>query len=396
MSELRVFLNGIEHCDWTLAVDGQAEPVSGNASRIVDLPPADRVIGIVPAANMRTLALQLPPTSREKRLAVVRFALEDQLAGDIEGQHVVIARERDRDVVVHAIDRGWLLGVIGALEEKGLRPSVLHAESDLAPHHDGAHTWIWHEDGGFLLDARGRISILDRSAGALPSGLLLALRNAGAEPVPVVVHGPESLAPDVDGWRRATGAPFELEAEWSWRDANATALRGAANLLTPDLETGPVAARARPPSWLRRAAWWVGAALLLHAGASVADWAVLKWRVAQVERETRELIQAAVPQLAGGDVDTGWRRAFAAGRHRQGRAAPDDALPLLADTAAGLTDLPAGALRVINYEAGQLTLDFAKPAAPAIAIATPAWSTRGLTVLQADAAGGVRVRLTRQ
>ena len=396
MSELRVFLNGIEHCDWMLLADGQDGPVSGKVSRIVDLPPADRVIGIVPAANMRTLALQLPPTPRDKRLAVVRFALEDQFAGDIDAQHIVIARDGDRHVVVHAIDRGWLLGIIGALKRKGLHPLAIHAESDLAPHRDGVHTWIWHEDGGFLIDASGRVSILDRGAGALPAGLLLALRSPGAEPLPVVVLGPESLAPNLDGWQRATGAAFELEREWSWCDANATALRSASNLLTPDLETGPVALRARPAGWLRRAAWWAGAALLLHAGASVADWAVLKWRVAQVERETRELIQAALPQLGSGDLYAGWRRAFAASRHRQGRAAPDDALPLLADSALGLTDLPAGALRVISYEAGQLTLDFAKPAAPAIATAAPAWSTRGLAVLQADAAGGVRVRLTRQ
>ena len=395
MSELRVFIHDIDNCDWLLSVDAQSGPVSGNATRIVDLPPAERAVVIVPAAIMRTLALQVPPTPRDKRLAVVRFALEDQLAGDIDAQHVVIAREQGPNVIVHAIDRGWLLAAVGALRGKGLRLSAIFAESDLAPQRDGARTWIWHEDGGFLIDASGRVSILDRGDDALPSGLLLALRNAAGDPTPVVVRGPASLEASLEGWRRATGAVFELGPQWSWRDVNATTLHGAANLLTPDLETRPITAGSRRPGWLRRAAWWAGAALVLHAGASLADWAVLKWRIAQVERETRELIRAAAPQLESNAHD-GWRRVFASARHRQGRAAPDDALPMLADAALGLTDVPGGALRVINYEAGQLTLDFVKPAAPAIASAASAWSARGLSVLQADAAGGVRVRLTRQ
>jgi general secretion pathway protein L len=396
MGELIVFLAAEDACDWMLVTTNPSGPASGNATRVVDLPLADRVIAIVPAAAMRTLALQLPPTPADKRQSVVRFALEEQLAGDIDAQHVVVAAERERDVVVHAIDRGWLSRIVRALAAKDLRPSGIFAESDLAPHRPGTRTWIWHEDGGFLIDPSGRVSILDRGADALPSGLLLALRNAAAGEAPVVIHGPASLADSIDGWTRATGVAFELAPEWSWRNVDRAQLQRAPNLLTPELESGAVAPpRVRRVDWLARAAGWAAAALLLHTGASVADWAVLKWRAGQLERETTALIQAAAPALTG-DLDAGWRRTFAAARHRQGRAAPDDALPLIAEAALGLTALPAGALRVINYEGGQLTLDFASPAAPAIATALPAWNAHGLAVLQADAAGGVRVRLTRQ
>jgi hypothetical protein len=62
----------------------------------------------------------------------------------------------------------------------------------------------------------------------------------------------------------------------------------------------------------------------------------------------------------------GW---LAAATPPPGRAAPDDALPMLADSAAALADVPAGALRVINYEPGQLTLDFEKSAGAAVASA---------------------------
>src|SRR5205823_11957754 len=141
-------------------------------------------------------------------------------------------------------------------------------------------TWIWRDDGGYLIAANGGVSILDRGDDALPSGLLLALRHAAAGSR-IVVRGPEALAQNIDAWSRATGVQFTLADEWNWRDAGAPAVRTATNLLTPDLESVSLAApRDRRPRWLRRALWWAGAALLLHAGASVADWAILQWRAA--------------------------------------------------------------------------------------------------------------------
>ncbi|MEP7083526.1 MAG: hypothetical protein ABI854_02225, partial [Betaproteobacteria bacterium] len=87
---------------------------------------------------------------------------------------------------------------------------------------------------------------------------------------------------------------------------------------------------------------------------------------------------------------------YAGARHRAGKAAPDDALPLLAEAAAGLPDLPPAALRVISFEAGQLTLDFDHSATGPIAVALPGWRNRGLAVLQAESPGGVRVRFAWQ
>jgi hypothetical protein len=143
---------------------------------------------------------------------------------------------------------------------------------------------------------------------------------------------------------------------------------------------------------MRLASLWLLAALLLHAGASAAEWALLQWRVAKVGREVRQVIRSAAPDLAG-EPEVAWRKYYAAARHRQGRTAPDDALPLLAEAAAALPDLPAGALRVINFETGQLTLDFDRSAAGSIAGALPVWRDRGLTVLQAESPGGMRLRL---
>ena len=261
---------------------------------------------------------------------------------------------------------------------------------------------MWREDGGFLIEAGGGVSVLDQSRDALPSGLLLALRRAGvagSAPPPaarVVVRGPAALAEREPLWSRAAGVTFDFESEWTWRDASASAIAAAPNLLTPELHAGNLAtvAAGGRPRILRIALGWLAAALVLHAGASAAEWAMLKWRVARVERDTQQLIKSAAPELAG-ELESAWRKHYAAARHRQGKTAPDDALPILAEAAAALPGLPPGALRVINFEAGQLTLDFDRTAAATIAAALPIWRGRGLAVLQAESPGGLRVRFAR-
>src|SRR5690349_8196614 len=94
---------------------------------------AEPVIAIVPASRMRTLAVVLPPAPPEKLPRLVRFALEEQLAGDVEAQHVVVAGTRGAKTVVHALERAWLAERAARLEQHGARPLKIVAESDLVP-----------------------------------------------------------------------------------------------------------------------------------------------------------------------------------------------------------------------------------------------------------------------
>jgi type II secretion system protein L len=395
MKQLLVLLAGEDRGSACVRDDGRTSGSPFDAG-YAELPFADEIIAIVPAARMRTLAVALPPTPPEKRLAVVRYALEDQLAADIDAQHLVIAGIRDSRAVVHAIDRAWLVAIVTTLRGAGRMPRRILAESDLVPAADaGTLTWVWRDDGGFLIAPDGRVGILDRSDETLPSGLLLALRTDESKAPRVVVRGPAALAPEVAAWSVATGATFVLEPVWSWQDAERDLLERAPTLLTPDLESG-IRASAPPPGsrWFRRAAGWGAAALALHVGATIADWAAVRFASDRVGREMRQAIDAAVPEAQGDPA--AWRRAFAAARHARGRPAPDDLLPVLADTAVALGELPPGAVRVINYEAGQLTHDFDKAVTPVLARAFPEWSARGIAALQAETPGALRARLTRE
>ena len=404
MSVLRIFLADESAGGWQVG-DGRAVSSWRSENDEPQRPASSRCHVIVPAARMRTLAVTVPPTAPHKLLQVVRFALEDQLAGDVALQHVVIATERAADVLVHVIDRSWLLEALMRLTTRGFVIERIVAESDVAPRViDTLATWIWRADGGFLIERSGKVIVLDQSSDALPSGLLLAINRTAPADAPIaaengvfqriVVNGPAALAARGEAWSRATGVRFVIEPEWTWMTPADAELARAPNLLTSDLHATSIPRAPERPRWLRRMLWWSLAALLLHAGASAAEWASLRWRVAAVERDTAQLIRAAAPELQG-DLEAGWRAHYAAFRHRLGKTAPDDALPLLADAAAGLVDIAPGTLRVINFEAGQLTIDFERSAAPLIVGALPRWSASGLSVLQAESPAGMRVRLGR-
>src|SRR5687767_10557300 len=113
MTVLRIFLAADGVCDWSLRGAGTID--AGEATPLEALPRADDHEAIVPAARMRTLVLAIPPVVSTKLPAVVRFAVEDQLAGDVEAQHIVIARRRDQSAVVHVIDRRWLRDALAGL-----------------------------------------------------------------------------------------------------------------------------------------------------------------------------------------------------------------------------------------------------------------------------------------
>jgi len=53
------------------------------------------------------------------------------------------------------------------------------------------------------------------------------------------------------------------------------------------------------------------------------------------------------------------RRKLAEAHHATGQADSGDFLPMAGKVAAGMKDLPAGALRIVSYESGRMTLEVA-------------------------------------
>jgi len=109
---------------------------------------------------------------------------------------------------------------------------------------------------------------------------------------------------------------------------------------------------------LRPAAWIAGAAFAIHGVALSADWMLLASEQravrAQMEARFRDVFPDAVAVV---DPALQMRRQLAAARHRAGVPDGGDFAPMIEKVAIGLKELPAGALRIVSYESGRMTLE---------------------------------------
>lgn len=368
------------------------------------LPLADRLEAVVAASQVRIATIVVPPIAASRLAGAARFALEDQLAGPPEAQHLAVsARQKNGSVRVAIVDRTLLQAVAsggGVLA----RPARIIAEPDLA---SAATGWRWcgsEERDGFVRCTDGSAFPVDapRGDGALPSELALALAQAArdrAAPSQVHVEAPFAEAL-LARWQRETGVAFRLGTPWQWHAVSPDAFAAALDLL-PGADTAEAAmSRNEPTRLFARASWIAGAALVLHVLATAGEWTWLKldgWRDA---REWTSLVASAglPPEAAAtaSSARTALGRRYGELRHAHGLPAPDDALPLLARAAPALAALPTGTVRSATYVDGHWTLDLVRADAATLGDLDVRLRQAGVPALAAVTGAGARIRLGAQ
>lgn len=395
MSVLRVLVaaapSPAQDAPWAL-YDAQQRLVRSGVGPVASWPDAARREAVLAATAVRLARVVLPPMPADRVSAAAAFALEDQLAGPAQAQHLV-ASQRARDGAVEV-----------AIAARSLLPRLrddfarVVAEPSAAPV-PPAGTWRWYASGlagGFVRRPDGSafaVGAPDRS-GATPPELALALARAGATTPRVEVAFPVEDA-SLRAWSTQCGNTFTRAPTWRW-DQDGSALAAASDLLQGEFSRTP---RAAPVSAARRFRWAFGlaaAALALHVAATLAQWAWLRYESWQT---ARSIVSTARNAGAGEAADadaaaTALAKRFAAYRHRAGLAAPGDALPLLARAAPPLAALPPGALKSATYTAGTWTFDLGK-VDPAVAAALDrGLATAGLATLSATNPTGTRTRIS--
>lgn len=99
-----------------------------------------RVIALVPARDVTLLQAELPTRGRQRLLQALPYALEEQLAGDVESLHFAVAPRSEPDKVDAAvISKALLQEWLEVLRQAGIEPQSVVPEALLVPWETG--TW---------------------------------------------------------------------------------------------------------------------------------------------------------------------------------------------------------------------------------------------------------------
>ncbi len=408
MTTLRVLLAAApspSRADAWALFDDAGRCVRSGRDRPGAWPAAQRQEIVLAASQVRLAVIALPPVPPARLAAAASFALEDQLAGPQDAQHLTVsAQSADGRVRVAVVSRALLAALTDHAGGTPLAsPSRIVAEPELAAAQKGWRWCVGDVGGGdgFVRRADGSafpVSATD-ATGALPAELALSLAQARRDrvmPEKVRVDA-DVVAADLARWTGETGVEFVRGAPWRWESAPDAAFAAAPDLRQGAFEPTPTVARGARLSLFAPAIALALGALVLHVAATVVLWGSLKVDGFRQAREFAALAaQAGIPADAAATpsaAQAALARRYAELRHANGLPAPNDALPLLARAAPALRALPPGAVKNAIYADGHWTLDLAGADAAQINDLDERLRFVGLPALVATSGAGTRVRI---
>ena len=353
-----------EYCQWALIDEGR-EPVAGQG-RLADLPQrAGRVQLVIPATQVLIVRARIPREARRGPGSVLAFAVEEQVAGDPDANQVSwlgavdgVGGAADEDALA-VIDKKGLERWRQALAAVGIGIDEVHCETLLLPVQSGQWSIAWNGSEGFVRTGEFEGTTTDSGdRDSPPLGLCLMLdeakaRNAGPTSIALYLTTPDA-APDSAAWQRQLGTDLRIAGAWNWRMARSDAGVCLAQQRQRWRVLSGAARRLRP------AAWILGVALTIHAVALITDWTLLAGEQRTLRQNMEAQFRSVFPDaVAVADPALQMRRKLAEARYSAGISDSGDFLPMIEHVAAATKELPAGALRAVSYDGGQMTLELA-------------------------------------
>ena len=369
----------------------QGPPQSGPLSLAAPRSAGRRICVLVPGTDVLVAEPELPTKAGTKLQQLVPYALEEQLADDIDDLHFAIGKRPSDStrtpvaVVTRALMDQWLT----ALKSNGLDPEAMYADSDLLPQNPGQSVALLEEDVVVVRPPSG--SPVTLPADALHEALEMAQASTaeGGAGRGLILY---------------TGAP-----EWHEHSAQVEALRERFDGIKIQLlATGPLALFAQqlptatPTNLLQgpytpttsRAvglhAWRVAAMLLvclvgLHIAGKAAELSVLKRAEHKLDVSIRETVQTVMPGQ-GASADS---RKLLEARLAAARASTTSGLlPALEALVQAKSAAPGATVEALSFQHGSLELKVAATDASSLDRIGQALRTNGW---QADLTSGNNV-----
>ncbi|HTY94000.1 MAG TPA: type II secretion system protein GspL [Steroidobacteraceae bacterium] len=331
-----------------------------------------RICVLAPASDVLLTDAEVPVRSGTRVQQIVPYALEEQVAQDIESLHFAVGRRLGESprlpvaVVSRALVDGWL----AQLREAGLTPECLYADSSLVPDNPGQAVLVL--SGG---------NVIARPSGAqpvtLPPGALAeALELLRPAPGPADAFGGRGLvvyAGEAE-WRECGAA---IEAVRAYFEALSVQLLpdGPLGLFAQSLPgtsainllQGPYAPASPLAGGLK--AWRVAAAmalglLVLHGIGSATQLLMLKRSERRLDQSISETFERAMP--GEHNTSNARRRMEARLNSLQGSADSSGLLAMLSAVAQARVGAAGTALQALSYRDGLLDLQITAPGADAL------------------------------
>ena len=347
----------------------QGPPQSGPLSLAAPRTTGRRICVLVPGTDVLVAEPELPTKAGTKLQQLVPYALEEQLADDIDDLHFAIGRRPSDStrtpvaVVTRALMDQWLT----ALKSNGLEPEVMYADSDLLPQNPGQSVALLEEDVVVVRPPSG--SPVTLPADALHEALEMAQSSTadGGAGRGLILY---------------TGAP-----EWHEHSAQVEALRERFDGIKIQLlASGPLALFAQQlpqatatnllqgrytPTTSRAVglrAWRVAAILLLcliglHVAGKATELSVLKSNEHKLDVSLRQAIQTVMPgQSNSPDARKLLEQRLAAVR----ASSTSGLLPALEALVQAKGAAPAATVQALSFHNGSLELKVGAPDASSL------------------------------
>ncbi|HEY5993675.1 MAG TPA: type II secretion system protein GspL [Gallionellaceae bacterium] len=360
MSVLRIYFSSqwrdsASACPWALCEDSGAVVQSGTGT-LASMPRASECVAILAPDRTLLIEVKTPPGSRRQWKAALPFLAENLTLPDPEENHVVLAAApADGQAVLAVADKAWLRRVADACRTAGLPLRRALPEVLMPERAKSGWTLVWDGATGFVRTGASSGMALDTGDAAhAPVALRLMLNQAATrrpEQIRVrMLPGAETALPHWEDF----AVTLEAGEPWDWRRAPIAAD-------VPNLLAGELAPPSRPEEWwprLRPAAYILLALLLVEMLGSNLQWGLLAHEESLLKGAMERAFRKAFGnEAAMVNAPLQMRRSMADIRHGAGLEDDNDFFPLMDLSARALSRLPAGSVREVHYEGGQLEVE---------------------------------------
>jgi general secretion pathway protein L len=340
----------------------QSGPLSIAAPRAV----GRRICVLVPGTDVLLTEPEVPMKAGTKLQQVVPYALEEQLADDIDDLHFAIGKRAPDSArtPVAVVRRALMDEWVGGLKDNGLEPECIYADSDLLPQNPGQAVALLEDD---VVVVRPPLAApVTLPVEALGEALELAQHTAGATSSEIATTG-------IRGLVLYTGA-----AEWHQHSAKIEALRERFDGIKIQLlSAGPLALfgqqlpGATPinllqgpyaPTTARTVGWrsWRVAAILLaslvglHVVGKAAELTALKSTEGKLDKAMGETFRMAMPgERTATNMRMRMEQRYAAAQNGGG---PGGLLPALQAVVQARSTAPGSTLQALSFHQGTVEM----------------------------------------